>query len=61
MAYVEFFSAVSTQRNADWEGTFDLGLIYKATKNLQFNAGVNIGMTRAADDWAAFAGMTWRY
>ena len=25
------------------------------------NIGVNIGVTRAADDWAAFAGMTWRY
>ena len=59
--YLEFFSAVSTERDADWEWSFDPGLIYNATKNLQFNVGVNIGVTRSADDWAAFAGMTWRY
>lgn len=59
--YLEFFSVVSTERDADWEGTFDPGLIYNVTKNLQFNVGVNIGLTRSADDWAAFAGMTWRY
>ena len=59
--YLEFFSAVSTERDAKWEGTFDPGLIYRVTKNLQFNLGVYIGVTRSADDWAAFAGMTWRY
>ena len=59
--YVEFFSVVSTERDADWEGSFDPGLIYNATKNLQFNVGVNIGVTRSADDWTAFVGMTWRY
>ena len=59
--YLEFFSAVSTERDAEWEGTFDPGLIYKVTENLQFNVGLNIGVTRSADDWAAFAGMTWRY
>ena len=58
---IEFFGTVSTERDADWEGTFDPGLIYRVTKNLQFNVGVNIGVTRSADDWAAFAGMTWRY
>jgi len=59
--YVEFFSVVSTKSDADWEGSFDPGLIYNVTKNLQFNVGANIGVTRSADDWAAFAGMTWRY
>jgi len=59
--YLEFFSAVSTERDAKWEGTFDPGLIYRVTKNLQFNLGVYIGVTRSADDWTAFAGMTWRY
>src|SRR6266568_7986374 len=59
--YVEFFSAVSTERGADWEVTFDPGLIYEVTENLQFNVGLNIGVTRSADDWTAFVGMTWRY
>ena len=59
--YVEFFSAVSAERDADWVGTFDTGLIYRLTDNLQLNAGVNIGVTRSADDWNPFAGIAWRY
>lgn len=59
--YIEFFSAVSTRRDAEWVGTFDPGLIYDVTENLQVIVGVNIGVTPAADDWAAFVGMTWRY
>jgi len=59
--YLEFFSAVSTERDAEWEGTFDPGLIYKVTENLQFIVGLDIGLTRSADDWTAFVGMTWRY
>jgi len=59
--YVEFFSAVSAERDADWVGTFDTGLIYELTENVQLNAGVNIGVTRSADDWNAFVGMAWRF
>jgi hypothetical protein len=59
--YVEFFSGVSTERDADWVGTFDTGLIYELADNVQLNAGVNIGVTRSADDWSVFAGMAWRY
>lgn len=59
--YVEFFSAVSTERDADWVGTFDTGLIYELTDNVQLNAGVNIGVTRSADDWNGFVGLAWRY
>jgi len=59
--YVEFFSAVSTERNADWVGTFDTGLIYEVTENVHVNAGVNIGVTRSADDWNGFVGLAWRY
>ena len=59
--YVEFFSAVSTERDAPCVGTFDTGLIYELTENVQLNAGVNIGVTHSADDWNAFVGMAWRY
>jgi hypothetical protein len=59
--YLEFFSIVSTERNAHWIGAFNPGLIYELTMNVQFVVGLNIGVTRSADDWAAFAGMTWRY
>jgi len=59
--YVEFFSAVSAERDSDWVGTFDTGVIYELTENMQLNVGVNIGVTRSADDWSVFAGMAWRY
>jgi hypothetical protein len=59
--YVEFFSAVSAERDADWVGTFDTGVIYELTENVQLNAGVNIGVTRSADDWHTFAGLAWRF
>lgn len=59
--YVEFFSAVSTERDAPWVGTFDTGLIYSLTENIQLNAGVNIGVTHSADDWNSFLGLAWRF
>jgi hypothetical protein len=59
--YVEFFSAVSTEHDTDWIGTFDTGVIYEVTENVQLNVGVNIGVTRSADDWSVFTGLAWRY
>ena len=58
--YVEFLSAASTERGAGWVATFDPGLIYVLTRNMQLDAGVNIGLTRPADDWNAFVGVAWR-
>ena len=59
--YVEFFSSVSTERGSGWVGTVDLGLTYALTKNIQLDAGINIGVTRAADDWNPFIGLSWRF
>lgn len=59
--YLEFYSAVSTERGHDWVGTVDAGLTCLVTENLQLDCGVNIGVTRAADDLNPFAGLTWRF
>jgi len=59
--YVEFFSAVSTERGAGWVGTVDLGLTYALTEDIQLDAGINIGVTRAADDLNPFVGLSWRF
>jgi len=59
--YVEFFSAVSTHRGSRWVGTFNTGLIYSLTDDVQLNAGVNAAVTRAADDWNVFVGMALRF
>ena len=59
--YLEFFSAVSTQRHSAWQGTFDVGLTYGLTDNVQLDAGVNIGLTRSAQDINPFAGLSFRF
>ncbi|MBI5775686.1 MAG: transporter [Verrucomicrobia bacterium] len=59
--YVEFFSSVSTERGSAWIGTLDVGLTYGLTENIQLDAGVNFGLTRAADDVNPFVGITFRF
>jgi hypothetical protein len=59
--YVELFSNVSTEKDVGWVGTFDTGLVYWLTDDLQVNAGTNIGVTKWANDWNLFVGFAWRY
>ncbi len=59
--YVEFFSSVSTENNSRWVGTFDLGLEYGITKNIQLDTGVNLGVTASADDVNPFLGLSIRF
>jgi hypothetical protein len=59
--YAEFWSLASTETGADWQGTFDFGFNYLISDNLKLDAGVNIGVTLAADDWNPFVGLSWRY
>jgi len=59
--YVEFFSAVSAESDSDWVGTFDIGFTYGLTDNIQLDAGVNLGVTKSADDVNPFLGLSWRF
>jgi len=59
--YVEFFSLVSAEGESDWVGTVDLGLTYGLTEDIQLDAGVNIGVTKSADDVNPFVGLSWRF
>jgi hypothetical protein len=59
--YVEFYSAVSAESGSDWAGTVDVGLTYRLTEDIQLDAGVNLGVTRSADDVNPFIGMSWRF
>lgn len=59
--YVEFFSSVSAEPGAAWVGTADIGFTYAVSEDIQLDAGVNIGVTRSADDLNPFLGFSVRY
>ena len=59
--YLEFFSSISSERDVEWIGTVDFGLTYNLRSNVQLDAGVNIGVTRAADDLNSFVGLSVRF
>ena len=43
--YVELYSNVSTESGAKWIATFDFGFTYAITRDIQLDAGMNIGLT----------------
>jgi hypothetical protein len=59
--YVEFFSLVSAERGSRWIGTVDVGLTYGLSENVRLDAGVNFGVTKAADDVNPFVGLSMRF
>jgi hypothetical protein len=59
--YVEFFSQFNQEENSHWIGTIDAGLTYGLTDDIQFDLGLNTGISKAADDFNPFAGISIRY
>jgi hypothetical protein len=59
--YVELATDVSSAAHIGWIGTVDTALIYQPINNWQLDAGVNIGVTKAANDLFTFIGAAWRY
>lgn len=59
--YTELFTERSTARVARWVVTGDVGLTYTVGRNAQIDAGVNLGLTDAADDLAVFIGLSQRF
>lgn len=59
--YIEFFSLVSAEAESQWVGTIDVGLTYALTEDIQLDGGINIGVTRSADDINPFLGLAWRF
>jgi hypothetical protein len=59
--YVELFSNISAENDAKWIATFDLGFTYALTRDIQLDAGMNVGLTDAADDLNPFLGLSMRY
>ena len=59
--YLEFFSLVSSEANVPWVGTVDIGFTYAITPDIQLDTGINIGITRSADDLNPFIGISFRF
>jgi hypothetical protein len=59
--YIELATDTSTAAHSSWIGTVDTALVYQPVNNWQLDAGVNIGVTKAANDLFTFVGAAWRY
>jgi hypothetical protein len=59
--YIESANWNSTESGSKWISTLDLGLTYIWGTHVQLDAGVYIGMTRAANDVAPFIGISYRF
>ena len=59
--YFELFTEQRTEYGSSFVATFDTGIKYLLTENVQLDAGVNIGLTEAADDFQPFIGMSVRF
>ncbi|MCC6416093.1 MAG: transporter [Opitutaceae bacterium] len=59
--YLEIFAQTDSGPDAHWQVQFDCGLTYVVNANLQFDAGCNFGVTKAAPDWQPFVGISRRF
>ena len=59
--YIEFFSNISEEEASEWIATVDGGVTYALSDDIQLDAGVNLGVTRTADDINPFVGLSMRY
>lgn len=56
-----YFELTSQAGDGRHVATFDTGVTFLVNPNLQFDAGANIGVSRAADDLGIFAGVARRF
>lgn len=59
--YTELFTEKSVESDSDWVVTADAGITFAVTDDLQLDAGVNLGVTEAADDVNLFVGVSRRF
>ena len=60
--YAEVYGGtVLADESSDWEGTGDLGLTLGIGSNVQLDVGLNLGVTRLAEDVNPFLGLAFRF
>jgi len=60
-AYIEYTGSANLNHEERYRAYFDTGLTYKLTEDVQFDTGVRVGLTTAADDLTYLAGVSIRY
>lgn len=59
--YGEYIGVVTSDEDSDYRAQLGAGLTYGLTPDIQLDAGVNFGLTKAADDINLFIGISVRY
>ena len=59
--FIEFASIATTDSDGHWIGLVDFGPTWAVTDDFHLDAGIVIGVSRAADDVSAFTGLSWRF
>lgn len=59
--FVEYVGAENLSTGRGYRGTVQFGFTLRSGPNVQWDAGVGLGVTRAADDLVVFAGVSLRY
>ena len=59
--FFELVNEAGSSRSSSWATSFNTGVTYGITTDLQLDAGINVGPTDAADDFAGFGGLSVRW
>lgn len=59
--YVEYVGAAPLQGGSTYLAFFDTGATYAVSSGVQLDAGINIGLSREAEDFTLFAGVSFRH
>ena len=59
-AYVEYVGIAPIRTGRTYLAYFDTGVTYALSDNVQLDTGINIGLSRRADDFTVFVGLSFR-
>jgi hypothetical protein len=59
--YLEFACDLTTEKHVTAPQTIDMGATYPLTKNIVLDAGINIGLNRASNNFEVLTGISFRH
>lgn len=59
--YVELYTEIPMENTSAWVATADSGFTFQLSENVQWDIGVNVGLTDTADDLQLFTGISYRF